>query len=112
MVQYWVDFAYSGDPNRPVPGQQQPPPLPTFPRYGGGGDSDSGDNGDVYVVFGDDVLKKGAGNAKQAGARLGWKGAQPPQQQQQLLPVQNITTVTGLKSGKCAFWDTYEYGNS
>ena len=83
MVQYWVNFATSGDPNTPSARQQPAVTLPVFPKYNGSDDS--------YAVLGDHPVPALQGKARAHAPGL----------------AANISTVRNLKVEKCQFWDTF-----
>jgi len=83
MVQYWVNFATSGDPNTPSARQQPAVSLPTFPKYNGDNDS--------YIVLGDHPLPALTSRVAHAAGLAA-----------------NISTVSNLKAEKCHFWDALE----
>jgi len=81
MVQYWVNFAWNGDPNIAPPNQANPPTLPKFPRF------DVTD--DMYAVLGDLPM------THSEIVRSGLKGLGS-----------NVTIVSHLKKVRCDYWDT------
>eukprot|EP00037_Helgoeca_nana_P029744 m.359377 g.359377 ORF g.359377 m.359377 type:complete len:948 (+) comp28043_c1_seq4:744-3587(+) len=85
MVQYWVNFAWNGDPNTPPPHQDAPPTLPQWA---------------AYTTAADDTMIFGDGKQPQAAPGL----ATPPNS---LVGSANVSTITGLKKAKCDFWDSY-----
>ena len=75
MVQYWINFANTGDVNVPPAAQAQPEAVPAWPAFNA--------SHDQYAVFGLD----------------------PPTATRAPAASPNVTIVGGLKSGRCAFWD-------
>jgi len=83
MVQYWVNFAWNGDPNAPPPHQESPPKLPVWEAYTAKDDN--------VMVFGD-------------GPQPGVTAASSPSG---LVSSANVSAITGLKKAKCDFWDSF-----
>eukprot|EP00038_Savillea_parva_P006981 m.167111 g.167111 ORF g.167111 m.167111 type:complete len:852 (-) comp12780_c0_seq1:171-2726(-) len=83
MVQYWVNFAWTGDPNEPPPEQAHVPALPAWEPY-----TSSTDN---TIVFGDGKLPGLVDNGVSVTAT----------------GTANVSIITGLKKDKCDFWDAF-----